>query len=169
MVTDDFDGSPSTLIISVGFPRPDHHQRWLSEDRPFLLVPGYLQGEVRIGPVVIPGKTPCLRCYELNEMENDFWREQSRQLQLLQLAIDPPKIASHLIASLAAHFALRWLDADDEGKLEHPLLGAQQILSLEHRSTHSEGDPGLLRTSRWQSHPECGCLWMPLARITAPS
>ena len=169
VITDDFDSSPSTLIISVGFPRPDHHQRWLSEDRTFLLVPGYLQGEVRVGPIVIPGRTPCLRCYELNQMENDFWREQSRQLQLLHPSIDPPKIASHLIASLAAHFALSWLDADDAGKADHPLLGQQHSLSLNPKPAHNDEGEGPIHTSRWQNHPECGCLWMPLARSTCPS
>lgn len=169
VLTDDFDGSSVDLIISVGFPRPDHHQRWLSEDNTFLLVPGYLQGELRIGPLVIPGKTPCLRCYELNQMENDFWREQSRQLQLLHPTIDPPKIASHLIASLAAHFALRWLDADDEGKAAHPLLGAHQTLLLDRSPTRNEEGDAPLRTIRWQNHPECGCLWMPAGRTTSPS
>ena len=170
MITDDFDGN---LIISIGYPRPDHHQRWLSEDKAFFLVPGYFQGEVRIGPFVIPGKTPCLRCHELNQMECDFWREQARQLQLLQPSIDPPKIASHLIASLAAHFALRWLDSDDHGKQNHPLRGAQQSLALDpHLMRGIEGgieNEGPLRTTRWQNHPECGCLWMPAGRTTFPS
>ena len=37
LISDDFD---ATLTISMGYPRPDHHQRWLSEDRPFFVVPG---------------------------------------------------------------------------------------------------------------------------------
>ncbi len=167
MISDDFDGVGSNLIISIGYPRPDHHQRWLSEDKTLFLVPGYFQGEVRIGPFVIPGKTPCLRCYELNQMENDFWREQSRQLQLLQPSIDPPKIASHLIASLAAHSILTWIDADEVGRENHPLLGAQQNLTVKPHLGPTNESP--LRITRWQNHPECGCLWIPAGRTNFPS
>lgn len=183
LVSEEFN---ATLTISMGYPRPDHHQRWLSEDRAFLIVPGYSQGEVRIGPIVIPGKTPCLRCYELNQVENDFWREQSRQLQLLQPIIDPPHAASHLVASLTALYATAWLDGLPD-PIENPrdgicsnhlLLGQQLIHQLNqapYQETQSVGlarvhvdpispgpiSPGPVRIERWHNHPECGCHWLP--------
>ena len=158
----------ATLTISIGYPRPDHHQRWLSEDRPFLIVPGYSQREILIGPIVIPGRTPCLRCFELNQVENDFWREQSRQLQQLEPSIDPPKIASHLIASLAALYATSWLDSDEASRGDHLLVGHQLAFSLDPSldpAAELASNTSPMRMRRWLNHPECGCLWlMPSAR-----
>lgn len=180
LTTTEFDTHPQKLIIALGYPRPDHHQRWLSEAQSFFLVPGYGQGQVRIGPFVIPGRTPCLRCFELNQVENDFWREQSRQLQLLQQRIDPPTIASHMIASLAAHYALQWIDGSDGSQgvpRHHPLLGVHKEFSLSSSQKLAE-DPGrnlsfegvdAVRTMRWQNHPECGCHWISTSRVTSRS
>ncbi len=164
----------AALTISIGYPRPDHHQRWISEDRTFLIVPGHSQREIRIGPIIVPGKTPCLRCYELNRIEDDFWREQVRQLRQLSSIDEPPKIASILIASLTASYVTLWLDHysdpfdssgfssgisrgnsgrnSDKKREPHPLLGAQLILDLETMQS---------RIDRWHNHPECGCLWLP--------
>ena len=166
LVAEDFNAE---LTISIGYPRADHHQRWLSEDRTFMIVPGFCQGEVRIGPIVIPGRTPCLRCFELNQIENDFWREQSRQLRLLQPSIDPPKIASHLIASMSALYATSWLDAVEdplEGRvtdpMDHLLLGHQLIHELDAFESSDVSEPrSPVRVERWYNHPECGCLWLP--------
>lgn len=178
LFSEDFNAN---LTISIGYPRPDHHQRWLSEDRTFFIVPGYAQGEVRIGPIVIPGRTPCLRCYELNQIENDFFREQTRQLRFLKPVIDPPTIATHLIAAIAAHYATTWLDAqpdDDENtqgsshdslpsQARHLLLGHQLVHEL-HARDHNRDQPiddrqarSPVRIERWHNHPECGCLWLP--------
>jgi hypothetical protein len=178
LLSEDFNAN---LTISIGYPRPDHHQRWLSEDRTFFIVPGYAQGEVRIGPIVIPGRTPCLRCYELNQIENDFFREQTRQLRFLKPVIDPPTIATHLIAALAAHYATTWLDAhrdDDENtqgssddslpsQAAHLLLGHQLVHDL-HARDHNQDQliddeqaRSPVRVERWHNHPECGCLWLP--------
>lgn len=145
----------ATLTISIGWPRPDHHQRWVSEDRAFLIVPGYSQREIRIGPIIVPGRTPCLRCYELNQIENDFWREQIRQLRQLSPSHQPTKVASMLIASMTASYVTLWLDhISQEEPLDtnHPLLGGQVIVDLETMES---------RLERWQNHPECGCLWLP--------
>ncbi len=138
----------ASLTISVGYPRPDLQQRWLSEDRTIFLVPGYSQREVRIGPILIPGKTPCLRCYELGEVENNFWREQVRQLRQLRNRSETPKVASILIASLASHFATLWLDAGGTGKSNHPLFARQYILDLDSMDHRYE---------TWRAHPQCGC------------
>ncbi len=145
----------ATLTISIGYPRPDHHQRWISEDRTFLIVPGHSQREIRIGPIIVPGKTPCLRCYELNRIEDDFWREQVRQLRQLSSRDEPPKVASTLIASLTAQYVTLWLDSLSDPrarKSTHPLVGSQLILDLKTMQSRSE---------KWHNHPECGCLWLP--------
>lgn len=168
MAAEDFD---ATLTISIGYPRPDHHQRWISEDRPFLMVPGYSQREIKIGPIVVPGKSPCPRCHELNQIENDFWREQMRQLQHLEPQIDPPQIASHLIASLAAQYATLWLDSGSDERMNHLLVGQELILDLDHSTAVDHHLQPPMRIVRWQNHPECGCIWIPerFSKVNAPA
>ena len=61
-----FISSPK-LIISIGAPSPDSLQRWMMESSPHLLVEIPTPNEARIGPFVIPGKSPCARCVQLAE------------------------------------------------------------------------------------------------------
>lgn len=151
------------LIISIGYPRVDHHQRLLSEDRPFLIVPGYQQGIVSVGPFVIPGRSPCLRCFELNHFENSFWQEQARRIRTLSVNESAPLIASHQSATIAAEAVMQWIDFPNR-RNEHPLLAREWVLS----GSNGLGSNGLGSDSRghyrqWQLHPECGCTWMPSA------
>jgi len=146
------------LIISIGYPRVDHHQRLLSEDRPFLIVPGYQQGIVSVGPFVIPGKSPCLRCFELNHYEDSFWQEQARRVRTLTANESAPIIASHQSATIAADAVMRWIDFPDR-RNEHPLLAREWILA----SAHDSEPDSRGRYRQWQRHPECGCTWIPLA------
>ena len=146
------------LVISVGYPRVDHHQRLISEDRPFLILPGYQQGIVSVGPFVIPGESPCLRCFELNQYENSFWQEQVRQIRMLNSIESAPIIASHQTATIAADAVMRWIDFPERRK-DHPLLAREWILSGPDDFTPES--PGRYR--QWQRHPECGCTWIPLA------
>ena len=137
------------LTIATGYPRPDHHQRWISEDRTFFILPNPSQREIRIGPIVLPGVTPCLRCHELNQIESDFWREQVRQLQQLKSEVEVPRVAAILTASLAASYILLWIDGDSQRLSEHPLYGKQYILDLDSMES---------RVETWKHHPQCGCL-----------
>lgn len=149
----------ASLTIATGYPRPDHHQRWISEDRTFFILPNPAQREIRIGPIVTPGITPCLRCHELNQIESDFWREQVRQLQQLKPQDEVPRVAASLTASLAASYILLWIDTDSSRRIQHPLYGKQYILNLETMRS---------RVETWKHHPQCGCLGFP-AHSSTPS
>jgi hypothetical protein len=160
----------ANLTISVGYPRSDYHQRWLAEDQKFFIIAGYSQGKIGIGPFVIPGYSPCLRCQQLSAMENDFWREQVRQLQQLSPTPPAPIIPAAVIAALAAAEILDFIDRGNlqaqHHQLSHPLIGREWILPLHSPRTERDqldGDQldgekfGSLLT--WHKHPECGCSW----------
>jgi len=154
----------ANLTISVGYPRSDHHQRWLAEDRRFFIIGGFSQGEIGIGPFVIPGFSPCLRCQQLSAIEHDFWREQVRQLHQLTPALPAAIIPAAVIASLAAAEILDFIDGGNiqapPHQLSHPLIGREWTLSLNstrHGARHGVEKFGSLIT--WQKHPECGCSW----------
>jgi hypothetical protein len=108
-----------------------------------------------VGPLVVPGRSPCLGCLDLHRSD----RDPGWPVVAAQLATGPPSgtpapgavacdvgLAS-LAASLAALSALAVLD-DPTGP--HPLEGAQWLLRLPF---------GRPRRRAWGAHPRCGCGW----------
>jgi hypothetical protein len=59
---------PDLIISFVPVP-PDYQQRWLCESTPHLVIGAYLNGQVTLGPLVIPGSSPCLNCQDLNNRQ----------------------------------------------------------------------------------------------------
>ena len=57
------------LILALEKVPADYQQRWMCESTPHLFVGPYLNGEIAVGPLVIPGKTPCLNCIDLNSRQ----------------------------------------------------------------------------------------------------
>ena len=57
------------LILALEKVPADYQQRWMCESTPHLFVGPYLNGEIAVGPLVIPGKTPCLNYIDLNSRQ----------------------------------------------------------------------------------------------------
>lgn len=105
-----------------------------------------VRGETGIvGPLVVPGRTGCLRCADLHRRDEDpAWPVIAAQLT----ATEPPASGSTLIclvtAVTAAVQALAYLDGVDAPVT---LDGTLELRS-----------PDLVpRLRRWPPHPECGC------------
>ena len=142
------------LVISIGYPRSDFHQQLISEDRAFLIVAGFDQERISVGPFVLPGVTPCLRCFELNQKENRFCNEQVRQMQQLSPRNPSPIVATAMTSALAADAVIRWIDYPEERR-NHPLLGRELVIDpLAPSANDAFGE-----YRRWHTHPECGCTW----------
>ena len=138
-----FPAVPS-FIIATSATQPDYIQRWLSEAIPHLLIGNPIESRIEIGPIVIPGKSPCLQCLEL-------WRsEQNPNYQKLNLitSLTPPLEISagsvSVIAGLAAlqicEFASTW---------HSKLIGAVAKFDLL--------NPFSPEMEYWQPHKDCGC------------
>lgn len=145
------------LIISIGYPRIDYHQRWISEDKTFFIVPGFSQSSITIGPFIVPGLTPCLRCFELNSAEVNFWSEQIRARQMLSHPFPAPIVAASLIAAHTSQAVTSFLDTgglDKTPHFSHPLLGRELIIHLGNSDLDRD-----FKYQSWRTHPECGCTW----------
>ncbi len=98
-----------------------------------------------IGPLLVPGRTPCLRCLDLHKSDNDpAW-----PVMAAQLATAPPTVeASHTATAIAAAglAAMQILTLFDGG--EPDTLGT--ALEIDHLSGH-------IRRRRWTKHPRCAC------------
>ncbi|HWC35361.1 MAG TPA: hypothetical protein VG650_11090 [Mycobacteriales bacterium] len=101
----------------------------------------------QIGPLVLPGFSPCLRCLELARADRDpVWPVLSAQLVGEPRAVEPCDVTlASAAASLAAMHLLAWID--DPASCS-PLLGGTLELGLAELS---------LRRRTVVAHPDCGC------------
>ena len=144
--------TPDLIVLCPPrFLTPSAIERLSSITTPHLLVVS--DGPLaRIGPSVVPGITPCLRCLELHRSDRDpLWpmvlTQAAHALGGQRSATD--SVLSAVAASVGTVHALSLLD--DRAQLP-PSAGAL----LEFRLPH-------LTWSRrvWPPHPDCGCLWQP--------
>lgn len=143
-------GSEETLTqkirVAIGTPPADLLQQWMSDGVPHLLVENPDCASINIGPLVLPGKTPCWRCVCLaKEEQNVVWRAIEWQRMATQPAEVPVAVA-HNVAGLVALELLRFIDV---GQSE--LIGNSVRLNY-----HS---PCNTERRLYARHPACGCSW----------
>jgi hypothetical protein len=138
--------NPSRFMIAVGKAPADRVQEWMSDGVPHLLIESAECARISIGPIVIPGQTPCLRCVSMAlEDQNPMWREISMQ-RLLASEKEVPVAVAHHVAGVAALEILHFLD---EGKSQ--LIGTTTAMSY-HRPVNAQ-------QQTFPRHPACGCSW----------
>lgn len=133
-----------TLVVADG-PEVDRliTDHLVRTDQPHLLVRSLGQA-VWVGPLVLPGRTPCVRCTDLTRTDVDpSWPAVLAQLGRVELGL--PSLLSGWAAAVAAAQALAFLGG---GRPE--TTGA--TLEMSGADLRTE-----LRT--WPSHPACGCRW----------
>lgn len=101
-----------------------------------------------VGPLVVPGRTSCLRCQELHRADRDpSWPELARQADRAMTASTAAVALAGVVSGLAAQHALSWLD----GHLPASVDGTIEVGLAD----------GLPRRRSWRPHPACGCGWGP--------
>jgi bacteriocin biosynthesis cyclodehydratase domain-containing protein len=102
-----------------------------------------------VGPLVVPGRSPCLRCLDLHRRDRDpRW-----PVVAAQLTGPAPVLMSNdsvLAAVVAAHATLGAVAHLDDPATRSPLEGAMTEFRL---------PDGGLRRRRFAAHPACGCAW----------
>jgi bacteriocin biosynthesis cyclodehydratase domain-containing protein len=100
-----------------------------------------------IGPLVLPGCSPCLRCLELARADRDpAWPALAAQLAGSMRRVEPCDLGlASAAGALTALHLLRWLDRPDAGS---PLVAGTLELSLTDLR---------LRRRSLRGHPGCGC------------
>jgi bacteriocin biosynthesis cyclodehydratase domain-containing protein len=101
-------------------------------------------GTVVVGPLVRPGRSPCLNCLDLHRADHDpDWRAVAAQLQTTPDLAEPVTSATALAGvAFAAAEVLAYLDGDTP-----TTLGA----------TIEIPEPGRTIRRQWTQHPSCGC------------
>lgn len=115
------------------------------------------QGRAVIGPLVVPGRTSCLRCAELHRSDRDpRWPAVAAQLAAspTRAMHEPTSVLAALAAALAAAQVLDYLDGNR----------APEVLE----ATLELCPPNWQMLRRqWPPHVDCGCLEEPAAPVVA--
>ncbi len=115
----------------------------LRGDQPYLVVRA-LPGGAVVGPLVVPGRTCCLRCTDLTRRDRDAeWPTLLRQLSGHRLRPEP--VATAWAAAVGASQVLGFL----EGCGGECLSSTVELTGADRRT----------RWRRWPAHPACGCHW----------
>ena len=134
--------STPELRIHCGDIDPEKLAMWMNSGQPFLHIPTPQADVAQIGPLVVPGQSPCIRCVEL--AERDQSGVISTQLLHNDGGNDYPVIAAYYSASLAASQALSFFE-----KQSSETTG--KVISLDFQSL---AHPQVVTIAR---HPLCGC------------
>lgn len=133
LVGDDLVGAPAaSVLLGAGVP---HLAAVAGADRAV------------VGPLVVPGRSACLRCLELHRTDRDpLWPTVAAQL-----ALPPPARGEATLTELVAHLvalqACCWVDQ----RRTPASLGATLTVTL---------PDGLTTRRAWSAHPRCGCSWL---------
>ena len=108
-----------------------------------------------VGPLVVPGSGPCLRCLDLHRTDRDpAWPQVLAQLLSGRTGAGPEETScASLTAALACLQALGHLDG-----VRRPAAVAATL--------EVELPDGLISRRDWPAHPACGCHWPPAAPST---
>ena len=138
---------PDVVVLADAAVWDPHLALRLTEDRvPHLAVHGR-EASVVIGPLVLPGRTSCLRCADLHRTDGDAcWPRVAAQLATLPPAVE--LACANIAAGMAAEQVLSLLTGRGEAADEPPAC-----------ATTFELDPlhGTIARRRWPPHPRCGC------------
>ncbi len=128
------------LIISTVPVEWDYVQRWMSEGSAHLHINPIAGRDIELGPLVIPGRTPCLRCVALSK------RDLGLPVAPHPLRDEMPTYVSSRIAGLVASIVAEYIATGTS-----PLLGASSWIDLLSPLANDE-------RRYWRVHHECGCV-----------
>ncbi len=139
------DPGPDLVVALAAAPLPRTVvDPWLADGTVHLVVAGTgYPGGLRIGPLVEPGVTACVRCVDAAESE----RDPRRPLLLEQLATRTPGPLEPAVLALAVAWAAR------------DVLGFLARRQATTWSATVDLGGGVPLVRRWPRHPECGCCW----------
>ena len=157
-----FPATPDFIISTEPIPI-ETLQRWMSEEIPHFAIANLLENTIEIGPIVIPGISPCLNCLKL-------WREEQfphqNEFELLAALegsktneLELPSAQVALLAGLIAIEVIEFCTSSFGGPAARSeLIGVTKTIDLlkpfPGNSMPGNSMPG---NSYWQPHSSCGC------------
>lgn len=138
---------PDLVVLTDAQSRPPGETDALTARATEHLVVRVRDGRGVVGPLVLPGRSACLRCLDLYRTGRDpGWPGLAAATTGHVGTAEPPVLAA--TAALGAAQALLALDGPATGAAAPPTLGATLEIDLE---------AGAVVARRWSAHPGCPC------------
>ena len=141
------ESSSADLRVHCGDVEPEKLSLWMSTHQNFLHIPSPRADTAQIGPLVIPGNSPCIRCATL------FFNDHNGIEETLEISghnlRDYPQIAAHFVASMAAAQIVGYIDGLTTGVQKAELVG--NVITIDYQFL---SHPQTIAIPR---HPLCGC------------
>ncbi len=119
----------AAVLIANDVVHPSNYQRWLSRDVPHIAICFDEEG-VEVSPLIIPGRTPCIGCQELFQLETvENWPIIAPQL----LALDRDLADSPMIlfaSAIAVNNILNFLDFGEVSAEAYRLRRSGEVSTL---------------------------------------
>jgi bacteriocin biosynthesis cyclodehydratase domain-containing protein len=139
-------------LVGVGEPHRELTDVWVRTGTPHVIV-RTVEGSVTVGPLVVPGRTACLRCLDAHRTDADpSWPlllAQYSTASARDRADGVPEPVDAALVTIALAWAVRDLASLAEGRRPSTW------------STTIRFDPCLtaVESQSWLRHPACGCSW----------
>ena len=143
------------LIIHSGPVDIEDLVDWLSSGQAHFVIQSPIADEITMGPLVLPGISPCLRCADLNQIDRVGYSSTDR----ISLT-DIPEIAmvgAHFIASLAASQILHFIDSTRVATSTSLQVISGQSLPIARATKVNLQKLHLPQIHSITQHPLCGC------------
>lgn len=158
---------PNFIISTESIPQ-EIMQQWMSEETPHFVVSNLIENKIILGPIVLPGKTPCLNCLNLWRAEQfphhssfEFLSaldsEETRGLEIpsAQVALLTGLLATYVIEYCAS---VNFNGADGGVGVEAKgLIGTTLTLNLFDPLNFETSQDESVGYRYWQPHLSCGC------------
>ena len=157
-----FPASPDFIISTESIPQ-ETMQIWLSENIVHLPISNLIENKIVIGPIVIPGKTPCLNC--LNLWHADQYPHQNSFEILAALdsgegkGLELPSAQVALLTGLITTQVIQYCTSLDSENSEEDikLVGATLAINLFDPLDSISSSDETFGYRYWQPHISCGC------------
>ena len=154
------------LIISTESVPQETMQNWLSENIVHLPISNLIENKIVIGPIVIPGKTPCLNCLNLWRAEQFPHQNSFEILVALDCGegkgLELPSAQVALLTGLITTQVIQYctsLDSEDsaDAKSAVKLIGTTLAINLFDPIGSISSSDETFGYRYWQPHISCGC------------
>lgn len=147
----DLDTTTPIALVHYGDCDPVDLVEWSNKRLPHLVIHQPIGDEVVIGPMVIPGESPCIRCLSLYEVDNfGYTRLERIDINGPQ---ELPAVTAHYIAAVAASQILHFIDRHNSKASSDSdrNIGIGEVTYLNFQRLT---EPQVVAIAR---HPRCGC------------
>jgi hypothetical protein len=157
-----FPAIPDFIISTDSIPQ-ETMQGWLSENISHLPISNLIENRIVIGPIVIPGNTPCLNC--LNLWRADQYPHQNSFEILAALdggerkGLELPSAQVAFLTGLITTQVIQYCSSLDSENSEEivKLVGATLAINLFDPLGSISSDDETFGYRYWQPHISCGC------------